>query len=137
MKLNSRFRNYLRLEALVVVLVMLSFRFIPDKKIASLIASTLFIVSTCGILYWEMRLPNFRKRPTFWGALVFLLVSVLPIFSLRLIFWDQPFDQIQIGGMTGAEIHKASNSVFILLLLCIFIDSYLEGVRNREKSTRP
>lgn len=132
---GNRYRNYLRLEVLVVLLVMACFRLVPDKKIASLIASSLFIVSTLGIMYWERtHTAEYQKRPTFWGATVFLLFSVLPIFFLRLIYWDMPFDEIQVAGVTGAQMHKASNYVFIVLLICLFVDSYMERLKSAKSA---
>lgn len=129
---RNRFRNYLSLEALVVVLVILAFKVIPDKKMASMLTSALFILSTLAIIYWESRYPDFQKRPSFWGAVTFLVVSALPIFAVRLIYWDLPFDEIRVGGITGAEMHKISNYVFILMLVSFFIDSYLAQVKARE-----
>ena len=132
MKMNSRFRNYLRLEVLVVVLVMASFRLLPDKKTASLLASLFFVLSTLGILYWELRIPGFKQRPTFWGGLVFLFCSVLPILGLRLVFWDMPFEEIQVLHLSGAELHRFSNYFFLLLLVCIFVDSYNEARKAKR-----
>jgi hypothetical protein len=131
MKKRNRFRNYLSLEALVILLVLLCFRVIPDKKLASLVTSFLFIASTVGLLYWETRFEGFKKRPSFWGMMIFLIVSALPILAVRLIYWDLPFEQIQIGGLTGDQMHKSSSYVFGLMLVCFFIDSYQE--QHREK----
>lgn len=136
MKKRSRFRNYLSVEALVVALVLLAFKVIPDKRTASLITSFLFIASSAGIVYWETRYADFKKRPSFWGAATFLVLSALPIFALRLIYWDLPFDEIQVAGVTGAEMHKISNYVFILMLVSFFIDSYLEQVKSKEEQSK-
>jgi hypothetical protein len=136
MKKRNRFRNYLSLEALVIVLVILSFRIIPDKKTASMITSFLFIASSIGIAYWETRYPEFKKRPSFWGPLAFLIFSALPVFFMRISHWDMPFDEIQVAGVSGAEMHKYSNYVFILMMMCFFIDSYLERIKERERENQ-
>jgi uncharacterized membrane protein len=133
MKKRNRFRNYLSFEALVILLVILSFRVIPDKKTASMVTSFLFIGSSLGILYWETRYADYRKRASFWGVLVFLVFSAIPVFLLRVLNWDMAFDDIQVAGITGTEMHKFSNYVFILMMICFFIDSYLERIRERER----
>lgn len=133
MKKRSRYRNYLSLEALVILSVILSFRIIPDKKTASIVTSFLFIASSAGIMYWETRYPGFKKRASFWGALGFLLFSALPVFLMRVLNWDMPFEEIQFLGISGAEMHKISNYVFILMMVCFFIDSYLERVKEKER----
>ncbi len=133
MRINSRYRNYLRLEVLVVILVTLSFQFIADRKLAALLASCLFLFSTLGIIFWESKQAEFRKRPTFWGALVFLIFSVLPILALRLAYWDMPFELIQVAGITGSQLHKSSSYVFILLLICLFVDSYTETIKAKKE----
>jgi hypothetical protein len=135
MRKRNRFRNYLSIEALVIVLVIISFRFIPDKKMASILTSLLFIGSSAGILFWETKFSDFKKRPSFWGALGFLLLSALPVFGMRLLNWDIPFDEIQIAGVTGAQMHKASNYVFMLMMACFFVDSYLQQVKDRESES--
>jgi len=132
MKKRNRFRNYLSLEALVILLVILSFRMIPDKKTASMVTSFLFIGSTLGILYWETRYPDYRKRASFWGALGFLLLSALPVFFMRIFNWDLAFDDILVAGVSGAEMHKISNYIFMMMMLCFFVDSYRERLKERE-----
>lgn len=131
-KQRSRFRNYLSLEALVIGLVLVCFQVIPDKKIASVVTSLLFLGSSVLILYWETRHEDFKKRPSFWGTLVFVIASVLPIFSMRLIYWGMPFDEIRLGPLSGAEMHKGSNYLFMLMMICFFIDAHLERVREKE-----
>jgi hypothetical protein len=133
MKQRSRYRNYLSLEVLVVVLVVAAFRVIPDKQMASVVTSLLFLGSSLGILFWEKRYEGYQRRPTYWGTLVFLFVSALPIFLLRLIYWNVPFDQIHFLGVPATQMHQASNYVFILMLVCIFIDSYTEQVKMRQQ----
>jgi len=133
-KQRSRFRNYLSLEALVIFLVLICFQVIPDKKAASIVASFLFLSSSSLILYWETKFPDFKKRPSFWGTLIFLVASVLPIFILRLLYWELPFDQIQLGPITGAEMHKASNYLFMMMMLCFFVDAHLERVKAKENA---
>ncbi len=134
MKKRNRFRNYLSIEAFVIVLVLLSFRMMDDKKIASVFASLLFIGSTLGILYWETKFADYRKRPSFWGPIVFLVFSALPVFLMRVLNWNMDFNDVQVLGITGGQMHKASSYVFGLMLVCFFIDSYLANVRERQQT---
>lgn len=84
-------------------------------------------------MYWETRYPDYRKRASFWGLLVFLVFSAVPVFLMRVLNWDMEFDAIRVAGISGAEMHKASNYVFIIMMLCFFIDSYLERVREMQE----
>ncbi len=133
MKKNNRFRNYMRIEVCVILLVLLCFRVMPDKRMASVITSLLFILSSAGILFWEVRFPQFIKRATFWGILVFLDFSALPLFLLRLAYWDLPFEQIEVFGISGSQMHQASSYVFFVMMTCLFVDSYQE-IQRQNKS---
>lgn len=135
-RLRNRYRNYLSIEAMVIILVIACFHFIPDKKWASVITSFLFIGSTGGILFCEWRSPGHCRRPSFWGALLFLFVSAIPIFVIRLIIWELPFDQIELLGVRGPQMHQFSNYVFMIMMVCFFADSYLETVKAREAAMK-
>lgn len=133
---RNRFRNYLSIMAFVIIGVLLSFKMIPDKKMASLLASFLFIASATGVLIYERRFPGFQKRPSFWGVLAFLVFSALPILAVRLIYWDMNFEDIEVFGITGSLMHKASNNVFIVMMVCFFADAFMETSRQREQAQR-
>lgn len=136
LRLRNRFRNYLTIEALVILLVIACFHFLPDKKWASVITSFLFIGSTGGILFWESRFPDYKKRPSYWGAWIFLLVSAFPIFVIRLVYWELPFEQIELLGLSGPRMHQFSNYVFMIMMICFFADSYRETVNAREAANK-
>ena len=127
MRKRSRFRNYVSLMALVIVIVLLTFHFIEDRKISAVIAGVVFILSTGAIFIYEALQPGFQKRASFWGTGAFLFLSALPIFILRLVYWNLSFEMITFFGLTGPQLHTISNEVFILMLICFFIDSYLEN----------
>lgn len=125
MRVRSRFRNYITLEALVVVCVLLAFQFIPVKEKAALIAGTLFLLSTAFIIFYELKFPGAMKRATFWGALLFLFAGAIPIFALRVMNWGIPFDQLSLLGIPAQKLHEFSNYLFLILVVCFFIDDYL------------
>ena len=54
MKIN-RYRSYLLSQGTVVLGVILAFAQIPDKKVASLVASSLFVLVSVGVLIYETR----------------------------------------------------------------------------------
>lgn len=120
MRQRNRYRNYISLEVLVVLIVLGSFKFIPSKEIAATVAGLAFFVSTSLIIWLEVKKTGFKKRPTFWAASLFMVASVLPIGILRLM--DQPVD----------VFHKAANYLFLLLLVALFVDSYTENRKALE-----
>ncbi len=132
-RIRNRYRNYLSVQALVILLVIITFKVVPDKKWASVLTSLLFISVPSAIAYWEARFEGYKRRPSYWGSVFFLVFSALPIFLMRLIFWDMPFDQIEVLGVTGTWMHQASNMVFMLMMVCYFVDSYLETTKARRE----
>lgn len=120
MRQRNRYRNYISLEVLVVLIVLGSFKFIPSKEVAATVAGLAFFVSTSLIIWLELKKAEFKKRPTFWAAVLFMLLSVLPIGILRLL--NQPVD----------VFHKAANYLFLLLLVSLFVDSYTENRKALE-----
>jgi hypothetical protein len=122
---RSRFRNYITLEALVVVCVLLSFHFISVREKAALVAGTLFLASTIFIIAYEMKFAQFWKRLSFWGAWVFLVGAALPIFSLRVAHWGEEFAQLSLLGVSAPRMHQISNYLFLILVICFFVDDYV------------
>ena len=133
MRNRNRYRQYLSIEALVILLVLGSFRLVPDRQIAAVVASFLFLFSTLGILYWEMQFEGYRKKVSFYGLMAFLLLSVLPVMGLRFLNWGVPFEELSLAGIPGEQIHKFSNYLFIGLMISFFVDSHLEQVKSLQR----
>lgn len=136
LKLRNPYRNYLSIQAIVIILVIACFHFIPDKKWASVITSFLFIGSSGGIFYYERRLSGYYKRPSYWGALLFLFIGAIPVFVIRLVYWELSFDQIELLGVSGPQMHQFSNYLFMIMMVCFFADSYRETVRARQATMK-
>lgn len=138
MRNRNRYRQYLSIEAGVIILVLASFKFIPDRQIAAVIASFLFLVSTLGIIYWEKKYEGFHKKVSFYALMAFLVLSIIPVMTLRFMNWGIPFENLSMGGIPGTELHKFSNYLFIGLMIAFFIDSHLEQVKSlqRQQSER-
>ena len=133
MRSRNRYRQYLSIEALVILFVLGSFKFIPDRQIASVVASFIFLFSTLGIIYWEKQFPGFQKKVSFYALMAFLLLSVIPDMSLRFLNWGVPFEELSMGGIPGEQLHKFSNYLFIAMMIAFFIDSHLEQVKSLRR----
>jgi hypothetical protein len=130
---RNRFRVYLLIHVLLIFAVTLCFRLIADRKLAALVAGSLFLITPTYVAVREARLGKPWLRPSFWGALIFLLVSALPIFCLRIFNWQESFENLSLFGFSGPQLHQMSNSIFLLMLMTFFADSLLDEVKKRRK----
>lgn len=107
----------IRGEPAFLLVVMLAvpfiFKTIPDKKTASLVASSLFLIS--GLLCLRQSLVN-KSKLLKVVSLVFLIGFSLPIIGLRLFNWEVEFSQLSLLGIPGEWFHKVSTWVFIAML---------------------
>lgn len=115
---------YSLVHGLILFLVMASFAVIKDKKIASLITSSLFLSGTIWVIWSELKTKNYLKRLSFYGAGVFLILCVLPIFSLRLIHWDKNFADIEFLSISGNDLHRFSTKIYVLMLFTFILDRF-------------
>lgn len=106
-----------------------------DRKISGLLAGGLFLA--VGLLpLWSLRRHSLRTRwIMFWAALLFLAFSALPIFGLRLIFWGQDFNTIEVGWLKAAQLHSWSSSMFMALLVATLIDGCRFYMIKRKVNT--
>ena len=131
-----RYRLFLFLELVVVLLIIGIFKFIEDRPIAGLIAGSVFLISTLlviGIEWWAIR----KMTWALGGALLFLLGAVIPIFILRLSSWGIPFDEASLLGVSGGVWHKASNYLYLLMLAGIFISLQRARLIRTAKNKSP
>ncbi len=116
-----RYRIYLFFQALTILAVALIFRYIVDRHVAAMLASSLFFSVSLGPLYNELM----RKSKRWWWSLAhlqFLVFFAAPILILRLMFWQTEFSQIEINGISwGVILHRYSNLSFSLMMLANFI----------------
>lgn len=118
-----RFRLYLMIHALVVLAVMGLFHWIPEKQVAALFAGSLFILVPLAVIHMEWNILKDYRSLSGWGCLLFLLISALPVFLLRVMNWGTPFDELSLLGVSGPDMHKMSNGIFLLMLLGFVVDS--------------
>jgi len=122
--IKNRYRIYLFAHIMVVLLVTIFFQTIPERKIAALFAGGLFLLSPLLVLYFEFKSKVLLKRMSTYGALVFLVISAIPILYLRLANWSEEFGTLTLFGFSGVQLHQLSNKVFILMLVCFLVDAF-------------
>lgn len=105
----------------LIPLVVMIFRVIPDRKTASVVAGALFVLVPLIVILWRRRL---RPRPLMlWWVAVgqFWLIFAIPILGVRLANWDVEFAQLTWWGLSGTEWHQWSSWSFFAMLLGLLI----------------
>lgn len=129
----NRFRKYLLLQATAVLGVTIVFAILPDKKMASVLASLMFIFSSFVVLGSEKFLvKTTRSGLAFWATAIFLVFFILPIVILRLAFWESSFEQISFAGLSARGLHQYSNFAFMVML----VTYYIESLRHNKKGPK-
>lgn len=125
----NRYRTYLFIQALAALLVMVTFRVVSDRQIASVIATCWFLLASGGVVLYELRGPDAKKSMAFWATAIFIVFFIFPTIYLRVISWNSNFDEAMILGLSGGQLHRASNIGFLAMVACYFIQSR----RNSKK----
>lgn len=114
-------------------LVVLFFKYIPSKEIASIVAGMGFVAwPTLFLIYeWNQR-PKNKIYIFFLG--LFLVTNALPIFLLRILNWGEDFTSLSLLGIPAPYFHKVSNFLYLVMLLVALI-SYFKAKRL-EKDRR-
>jgi hypothetical protein len=121
MNTTNRYLIYLVYFVLTIPAVILLFKFIEPRKLASLFAATLFI--SCSLIPVWYELKNKTKSSfVFWAAIGFLVLFSAPMIIVRVLNYDADFSAINFGPITGPEFHKYSNYGFIVLLCSTIVD---------------
>lgn len=118
------------LLVLHIALVMAIFRMIPDRKIAGLVAGSFFVEVAAVMIWSEVLWGRGAQSWLLRTAVLFLCVSALPVLALRLFYWEIPFDDIQILGITGRQIHQASNWTYLLMGVAALYEGWQMRVRQ-------
>lgn len=120
-------RAWIELIVLLVNIgVVLSLFHVLDRKPAAVLAGFLFIAISAGIIWVENKKGRGQRSFAWWSAILFLAASAIPIFVLRIVFWNLPFEQVGYWGIRGPELHKISNYLYLLLVASVVI----EGLRK-------
>lgn len=109
--------------AIWIVAVILFFKLIPSKQIASLFTGVGFVLIPSAFIFVE-----FKKASKAISHLVvltiFLLFSALPIFLGRIFYWGQDFNDLSILGIPLGLIHKYSNGLYLVMMLSALYQIY-------------
>ena len=117
----------------LIPIIIMTFKYISDRKIASLFASGLFFALTLTHLYKKKKTENEigfvtgKIHQIWWaGYLQFLVFFAAPIFLLRILNFETDFSELSILGVPGPILHHYSSYsytalVFVNILMLIKI----------------
>ncbi|PWU13272.1 MAG: hypothetical protein C5B49_14950 [Bdellovibrio sp.] len=107
-----------------IAIVTALFKFIPEKRSAAVAAGITFCFVS-GIIIWsEGRFGRNRRSTTWWIAIFFLAACTIPLIALRLVYWDLPFANTGVWGITGPELHQFSNYVYMALIASVIFEAF-------------
>lgn len=111
---NLTYKKQFLLLIIWVPIVILIFRFVNNRALASLIASVGFILMPGVFFVREWRV---KKHKLHIGALaLFLFGAAFPIFLLRVFYWGKEFSSIYFMGLSAAVMHRASSVLYFIML---------------------
>lgn len=114
---RNRFSVYLILQAIVIALVMVIFKVVPDRRLASVLAGSLFVVLPLGLMAFELFREGFKRWYWFLGTLQFWLLFAVPILGLRLTHWREPFVTLEVFGVPAPFLHQWSSKSYMLWMV--------------------
>lgn len=120
MRLNP-FVKYLISQGIVIVLVVMIFKLIPEKQIAATVAGFLFVLLPPILMTVEYRRAGLSQFWWFVLTMQFWTLFALPILGIRLLNWGVPFDQLSFLGIPGPVLHQwSSKSYMVMMLVTVF-----------------
>ena len=119
------YRNQLIILFVWILVVGLLFSTIADKPLAGVIAGTGFNIIPVLFLWAEL-----KKKPRYGlhilTLLLFLVLSALPIFILRIFNWGIDFKQLSLFGISSDFLHRSSNIIYFFMIISAAIGFYRE-----------
>ncbi len=116
----NKYRNELGIFLLWAVCVVVFFKFIENRQVAALIAGMGFIFWPALFLYLEFRSDRKNKIHVFALSL-FLVVSAIPIFLLRVLNWGVDFSTLSLFGIPAEQFHRSSNLIYLIVMVsCLY-----------------
>lgn len=139
LEIIQKMRKFMRLQLVLLVLwipcIILIFKFIPNRQYAGLVAGAGFLIIpfyNIGSEWIGLRVNNMIKMRII-SSILFVIISALPIFLLRVFNWNIPFDEIQTGlPLSGRDLHSLSNYIYILMLLIYAITAFIEAFKENK-----
>lgn len=112
--LNIKYRNQVILLVGWILIVIVLFRLVTDKQMASLFAGAGFII--LPILFLLSEFKGRRSKVHIATLAFFLVFSALPIFLLRIFNWGTEFNSIYFLGFSAEFLHRTSNIIYLIVL---------------------
>lgn len=120
-------------EIAAMVVAYLSFKLIPDRGLASIVAGSMFVALGVTILALGLRDREFRKKFTFWLGLIHLFVISLPMMGTRIATFGADFQSVMILGIIpGPTFHRLSEMFYIVLV----VGTVFDRIRFRAEQRR-
>ena len=123
---------FLGLELFAIVWAASVFKLIPVRVVAGAVAGTYFVLSG---LYMTTRAWKWTDRWTsfsFYPLLTHVFAIAIPWLVVRAIHSDQPFERVQILGLSGPQLHQLSSWIFLSLMVGTVLDLLRVLVRKRH-----
>ncbi|WP_374078249.1 hypothetical protein [Bdellovibrio bacteriovorus] len=114
---RNAFLGYLIAQVIVIVLVMVIFKFIPDRQIAATVAGVLFVGLPVVLMVLEYRRAELSQFFWFVAVLQFWTLFALPILGIRLLNWGVPFEELSFLGIPGPVLHQWSSKSYMVMML--------------------
>lgn len=133
---QRRFLFYLLVQILVIVAVVLIFKYNSDVKIAATLAGALFVLMPVILTSIETRWTGFQKKIWFFGMLQFWVLFAVPILSLRVFNWEADFETLSFWGVPGPALHYWANKSYMLMMACTMLEAW-KNFRALYKNKKP
>lgn len=132
MRRNS-FLGYLLIEVIVILLVMVIFKVIPNRQIAATVAGALFVGVPGVIMFLEYRRAAFQRKIWFLAVFQFWSLFAIPILGMRLLNWGVPFEELAFLGISGPTLHKWSSKSYMVMMVFTLWEYWRLVRENQEK----
>jgi hypothetical protein len=109
------YRNQIIILVLWILVVTALFKFISDRHMAAVIAGLGFIIIPFSFLISELK----NKKNVFhiFTLTFFLLMSAVPIFGIRVVYWGVEFKSLNFLGIEAQFLHKISSYFYVLIMI--------------------
>jgi hypothetical protein len=126
----------LLIEILTVPVVMGFFKFVEPKKLAAILAGSIFIITGLFILRVCRLWPDAFASFTYWMIHVHLFVFSIPMLVARAAFWNKNFEEIRFVFFSGPQFHNLAEKSYSLLMFATILDIVVHSVKAYRQRTK-